>query len=179
MTELEQKIELSLRQSDVNSKSKKKARQLRKRTATNKEEFDSVKKKRKTVAVVTEEESNEEEEMVYSPSESPESSEEEDDDITIQPQHPRLATRVGFNWETSDSVAVNCDNSDSRDESEPLDENTEVHKHTCIHTNTCIHRHTICALNGESYQYTRCLLKREQRDKSELISWLKRKAYFR
>jgi len=82
--------------------------------------------------------------MVYSPSESPESSEEEDDDITIQPQHPRLATRVGFNWETSDSVAVNRDNSDSGDESEPLDENTEVHKHACIHTNTCIHRHNLC-----------------------------------
>ena len=96
LTELEQKIELSLRQSDVNFKSKKKARQLRKITATNKEEFDSAKKKRKTVAVVTEESG--EEEMVYSPSESPESSEEEDDDITIQLQHPRLATRVGFNW---------------------------------------------------------------------------------
>ena len=36
-------------------------KKLRKRTATNKEEFDSVKKKRKTVAVVTEEESEEEE----------------------------------------------------------------------------------------------------------------------
>ena len=45
--------------------------------------------------------------------------------INIQPQHPRLATRVGFNWETSDSVAVNH-SSDNSDESEPLDENVEV-----------------------------------------------------
>ena len=154
LTELEQKIELSLRQSDVNSKSKKKARQLRKRNAANKEEaseFDSAKKKRKTVAVVTEEES--EEEMVYSPSESPESSEEEDDDITIQPQHPRLATRVGFNWETSDSITVNHGSSDSGDESEPLDENAEVHKQARIHI-TCTHTHTYTHTYTHTHTHT-------------------------
>ena len=78
----------------MNSKS---TRQLRKRNAANKEasELNSAKKKCKTVATVGEEESDEEE-IVYS-SESPESSEKEDDDITIQSQHPRLATRIGFN----------------------------------------------------------------------------------
>ena len=64
--------------------------------------------------------------MVYSSSESVESSEEEDDEITIQPQHPRLATRVGFNWETSDSVTVNHSGSDSSDEGELMDDITEV-----------------------------------------------------
>ena len=93
----------------MNSKSKKKARQLRKRSNASKEELDLAKKKRKTVELVTEEES-----------------EEEDDEITIQPQHPRLATRVGFNWETSDSVTVNHSSSDSSDESELMDDNVEV-----------------------------------------------------
>ena len=66
LTELEQKIELSLRQSDVNSKSKKKARQLRKRSNASKGELELAKKKRKTAtALVTEEESEEEEEMIH------------------------------------------------------------------------------------------------------------------
>ena len=109
----------------MNSKSKKKARQLRKRSNASKGELDLAKKKRKTVELVTEEES-EEEEIIYSSSESVESPEEEDDEITIQPQHPRLATRVGFNWETSDSVTVNHSSSDSSDESELMDDNVEV-----------------------------------------------------
>ena len=111
----------------MNSKAKKKARQLRKRSNASKGELDLGKKKRKTVALVTEEESEEEEEeMIYSSSESVESLEEEDDEITIQPQHPRLATRVGFNWETSDSVIVNHNGSDSSGESELMDDTTEV-----------------------------------------------------
>ena len=110
----------------MNSKSKKKARQLRKRSNASKGELDLAKKKRKTVELVTEEESEEEEEIVYSSSESVESPEEEDDEITIQPQHPRLSTRVGFNWETSDSVTVNHSSSDSSDESELMDDNVEV-----------------------------------------------------
>ena len=109
----------------MNSKSKKKARQLRKRSNASKGELDLAKKKRKTIELVTEEESEEEEEIVYSSSESVESP-EEDDEITIQPQHPRLATRVGFNWETSDSVTVNHSSSDSSDESELMDDNVEV-----------------------------------------------------
>ena len=77
--------------------------------------------------------------MVYSSSESVESSEEEDDEITIQPQHPRLATRVGFNWETCDSVTVNHSGSDSSDESELMDDNTEVNKlHLCTDRHTHI-----------------------------------------
>ena len=67
LTKLEQKIELSLRQSDVKSKSKKKAHQLRKRSNPGKGELESAKKKRKTAtALVTEEES--EEEVVHSSS---------------------------------------------------------------------------------------------------------------
>ena len=127
LTELEQKIELSLRQSDVNSKSKKKARQLRKRSKSSKEVSDldlANKKQKMEKTLVTEEES--EEEIVYSSSESPESSEDEDDEITIQPQHPRLATRVGFNWDTSESVSVNQSSSDSSDESELMADDTEV-----------------------------------------------------
>ena len=87
LTELEQKIELSLRQSDVNSKSKKKARQMRKRSHVSKEGSDSdlAKKKHKTEMLIIEEESEEVEEMVYSSSESVESSEEEDNEIIIQP----------------------------------------------------------------------------------------------
>ena len=41
---------------------------------------------------------------------------------------------------------------------------------THAYAHTCIHRHTICVLYGEPYQYTRCQLKREQRDKSKLIN---------
>ena len=118
----------------MNSKSKKKARQLRKRSSANKEETSEAKKKRKTetLANVAEEES-EEEEMVCLSSDSAESSEEDDDEITIQPQHPRLATRVGFNWEMSDSVTVNHSSSDSSDENGALNENVEVQ---CVHTHT-------------------------------------------
>ena len=47
--------------------------------------------------------------------------------FTIQLQHPRLATRVGFNWETSDSVIINYSSSNSSDENE---ENVEVHTYT-------------------------------------------------
>ena len=64
--------------------------------------------------------------------------------LRIQPQHPRLATRVGFNWETSDSVAINRDSSDSGDESEPLDENAEVHKYACIRTYLHTQTHNLC-----------------------------------
>ena len=125
----------------MNFKSKKKARQLRKRSNTSKGELDLAKKKRKTVALVTVEES--EEEMVYSSSESVESLEEEDDEITIQPQHPRLATRVGFNWEISDSVTVSHGSSESSDESELMDDNIEVNKlYTHTQTDLHIHRHT-------------------------------------
>ena len=175
LTELEQKIELSLRQSDVNSKSKKKAWQLRKRSNANQEEvsdLDLAKKKRKTETLVTEKES-EEEEMVYSSSESPESS-EEDNEITIQPQHARLTTRVGFNWKTSDSVTVNHSGSDSSDESEALDENVEVHsprKHAHTHAPTSAHTHAhthrVVNLINICSRYQQ---KREQRDRSELIN---------
>ena len=102
----------------MNFKSKKKARQLGKRSNPSKGELELAKKKQKTATVLVTEE-----EMVYSSSESVDSSEEEDDEITIQPQHARLATRVGFNWETSDSVTVNHSSSDSSDESELMDDN--------------------------------------------------------
>ena len=123
----------------MNSKSKKKAQQLRKRSNASKGELDLAKKKRKTAtALVTEEES---EEVVHSSSESVDSSEEEDDEITIQPQHARLATRVGFNWGTSDSVTVNHNSSDSSDESELMDDNeVKSTEHTC--TSVCAHTYT-------------------------------------
>lgn len=119
----------------------------------------SAKKKCRTGIVEPEEESEEEEEeeeMVCSSSESPVSSEEEDNEITIQPQHPRLATKVGFDWETSDSVTANHSGNDTSDESEVMDESTAVsqlcthmcarmhahtHRHMCAYTHmhTCIH----------------------------------------
>ena len=123
----------------MNSKSKKKARQLRKRSNASKGELELAKKKRKTAtALVTEEEG--EEEVVHSSSESVDSSEEEDDEITIKPQHARL-TRVGFNWETSDSVTVNRISSDSSDESELMDDN-EVKSTEYICTSACAHTYT-------------------------------------
>ena len=82
-----------------------------------------AKKKQKRATALVTEEASEEEEMVYSSSESVDSLEEEDNEITIQPQHLRLATRVSFNWETSDSVTVNHSSSDSSDESELMDDN--------------------------------------------------------
>ena len=129
LTELEQKVELSLRQSDVNSKSKKKAQQLQKRTSKETDDLELAKKKPKT-----EEASEEEEEaMVSSSSESPESSEEEDDEITIQQQHPRLATKIGFIWEPSDNITENHSSDDSSDENEPMDETTEVKLTMCAY----------------------------------------------
>lgn len=91
-------------------------------------DLDLAKKKQKTDNILmTEETSEGEEEMVCSSSESLEScEEEEDDEITIQPQHPRLATKVGFNWETSDNVTASHSSSDSSDETELMDETTEV-----------------------------------------------------
>ena len=99
-----------------------------------------AKKKQKTATVLVTEEESEEEEMVHSSNEPVECSEQEDDEITIQPQHARLATRVGFNWETSDSVTVNHSSSDSSDESELMDDN-EVKRteHTC--TGACMRTH--------------------------------------
>ena len=121
----------------MNSKSKKKARQLRKRSKSSKEVSDldlANKKQKMEKTLVTEEES--EEEIVYSSSESPESSEDEDNEITIQPQHPRLATRVGFNWDTSESVTVNQSSSDSSDESELMVDDTEVKSTAHMQTDT-------------------------------------------
>lgn len=128
--ELEEKIELSLRKSDVNSKSaRSKRKQQRKRSSSEVlEETSAVSKKRKTeVSVVEEDESEDEsieEEVTYSSSESPVSSEEEDDEICIQPQRPRLAAAVGFNWDTSDNINTNV--ASSSDENEPMETENEV-----------------------------------------------------
>jgi len=141
--ELEEKIELSLRRSDVNSKSaKSKKKQQRKRSSndTQEDETNTPSKKRKTEISPIEEnnsEDNLEEEMAYSSSESPISSEdEEDDEICIQPQRPRLAATVGFNWDTSDNI--NSTAPDSSEDDEPMEEDKEVF------TYLSIQQHNIC-----------------------------------
>lgn len=129
--ELEQKIELSLRHSDVDPKAaKSKKKQQRKRSNSDTLEDGAVtpSKKNKTEISPVEEndsEDEDEEEMVYSSSESPVSSEDEDDDeVCIQPQRPRLAATVGFNWDTSDTVNTAVPSSSEDDE--PMEEEKEV-----------------------------------------------------
>jgi len=128
--ELEQKIELSLRHSDVDPKAVKlKKKQQRKRSNSDTQEDEAItpSKKHKTEVSLVEEndsEDEDEEEMVYSSSESPVSEDEDDNEVCIQPQRPRLAATVGFNWDTSDTIATTIPSSSEDDES--MEEEKEV-----------------------------------------------------
>ena len=110
------------------AKSKKKQQRKRSNSDTLEDGAVTPSKKHKTeISPVKENDSEDEdeEEMVYSSSESPVSSEDEDDDeVCIQPQRPRLAATVGFNWDTSDTVNTAVPSSSEDDE--PMEEEKEV-----------------------------------------------------